>query len=91
MRYALWNLKSEVGNYLSGPEQAIYEAGGRAETSWADGYVENGATILGYVTGDFSLDLSSWNYREITQAEALAFCQAINSSASLLGDGRIAD
>lgn len=89
MRYALWNLKQEIDNYLSGPEQIIADNGGRAEGIWTDGNVEEGATILGYVFGDFNIDLSAWNYREIDVAEAMAFCQEIEPSASLINDGRI--
>lgn len=91
MKYALWNLKLEDANYLSGPEQIIADNGGRAEGAWTDGNVENGATILGYVYGHFNIDLSAWNYREINQIEALAFCQTINSNAFLLNDGRIGE
>lgn len=90
MKYALWNLKLENVNYLSGPEQTIYESGGYAEASWSNGPVELGATILGYITGTFEADISAWNYREITQEEALEFCQTINPNAFLDQDGRIA-
>lgn len=90
MRYALWDLKADLPNYLTGPEQKIYELGGFAEASWTSGEPQDGADILGYVTGDFNLtELSHWDYREITQEEALAFCQTINPEAYLLPDGKI--
>jgi len=89
MKYALWNLKIEADNYLSGPEQTIVQAGAQVETAWTDGFVENGATILGYIYGDFVADLSAWNYKEITQNEALAFCQALDSSAMVDEFGKI--
>lgn len=90
MRYALWDLVEDSANYYTGPEQKVFDLGGVAEASWANGIVENGADILGYITGDFdSAELSHWNYREISQQEALEFCQAINPEAYLLPDGRI--
>lgn len=91
MKYALWDLVEESANYLSGPESKIAELGGFAESSWSNGMVEDGADILGYITGDFdSTELSHWNYREITQQEALKFCQSINQDAYLLPNGKIA-
>lgn len=90
MRYALWNLKEDEPNYLTGPESKIVELGGAAEASWPNGRVEEGADILGYVIGNFDpAELLHWNYKEITQEEALAFCQAINPEAYLLPDGKI--
>lgn len=90
MKYALWNLDSANQKYQTGPEEEIMKAGGIAESAWANGEVELGADILGYITADFSgVDLTGWNYREITQQEALAFCLAINPEAYLLDDGRI--
>ena len=90
MKYAIWNLVQDEPNYLSGPEGKIAELGGHAEGGWSKGQVQTGADILGYVTGQFdSSDLSHWNYREVTQAEALEFCQQINPNAYLTEDGRI--
>lgn len=90
MKYAFWDLIEESPNYLIGPEPVIAEAGGRAEAAWTAGVVEDGADILGYVYGDFDpSDLAAWNYREITQQEALDFCLAIDPEAFLLPDGKI--
>jgi hypothetical protein len=90
MKYALWDLVEDSPNYLTGPESKIAELGGRAEASWTNGIVEQGADILGYVTGDFDAEeLSHWNYREVDEAEALAFCKAIDPNAYLLPDGKI--
>lgn len=90
MKYALWDLVKDESNYLTGPEGKIIELDGTAEASWTNGIVENGADILGYVTGDFdAAELALWNYREITQLEALQFCQEIDPNAYLLEDGRI--
>jgi hypothetical protein len=91
MKYALWDLVEETPNYLTGPEQAIFDLGGFGEASWTNGPVEQGADILGYVTGEFdSALLLVWNYREISQADALAFAQAINPNAFITEDGKIA-
>ena len=89
MKYALWNLAPESELYLSGPEETIALLGGSAEAGWTNGQVEAGADILGYVSGNFSGDLSKWNYREITQEEALHFCLEVDASAYLLPNGRI--
>ena len=90
MRYAFWDLKEDSPNYLTGPEAKIVELGGSAEASWTNGIVEDGADILGYVTGNFDAnELSHWNYREITQEEALDFCLAINPEAYILPNGKI--
>lgn len=90
MRYALWNLVEDEPNYLSGPESKIVELGGSAESEWSNGMVEDGADILGYVYGEFDVSkLAYWHYREITQEEAVEFCQSINQQAYLLPDGKI--
>jgi len=52
--------------------------------------VENGATILGYISERLDeRKLKAWQVTNLVQAEALAFCQAINFEAYLLDDGRI--
>lgn len=90
MRYAIWDLVEDIPNYLSGPESKIVKLGGSASGAWPNGVIEHGADILGYIDGDFDpAELSHWNYREVSQAEALAFCQEINPEAYLLPDGRI--
>ena len=90
MKYAFWNLVEDEPNYLTGPEPKIVELGGSAEAAWSNGMVEDGADILGYVTGNYDpAELSHWNYQEATQEEALAFCQSINPEAYLLPDGKI--
>ena len=52
--------------------------------------MENGGAILGYVTEpQDESQLTAWNFVNITEAEALAFCLAINPNAYLLPDGTI--
>jgi hypothetical protein len=90
MNYATWKLNFTDANYGTGPEDKIAELGFGAEGAWVAGEVENEATILGYVTGpQDEAELTAWDFQNITQAEALDFCLAINPEAYLLPDGRI--
>lgn len=91
MRYLIWRLNWDDSKHGTGPEQAIAQQGARAGASmFANPDVETG-TILGYLTeGDIDLSvLTSWQVAEVTQAEALAFAQVIDSEAYLLPDGVI--
>jgi hypothetical protein len=90
LNYALWNLNFTDPNYGTGPENKISQLGFGAEGAWSDGQVEMGSTIMGYVTEPQNeLELADWNFRNITQQEALEFCLSINRDAYLLADGRI--
>jgi hypothetical protein len=90
MNYATWKLDFSDPQYGTGPEQIIFDLGFKAEASWVSGEIENGGTILGYITEpqDESA-LSAWSFKNLTPAEALAFCQAINPNAYMLEDGKI--
>jgi hypothetical protein len=91
MNYATWKLNFTDPNYGTGPEDKIAELGSGAEGGWVDGQAENGGTILGYLTEPVDeSELTVWEVQNITQAEALDFCLAINPEAYLLDDGRIA-
>jgi hypothetical protein len=91
MNYATWKLNFTDPNYGTGPEDKIAELGFGAEGGWVDGQAENGDTILGYLTEPVDeSELTIWEVQNITQAEALDFCLAINPKAYLLDDGRIA-
>jgi hypothetical protein len=90
MNYATWKLNFADPKYGTGPEDKIAELGFGAEGAWVAGQVENGGTILGYVTEEQDeSELITWDFTNITEAEALAFCQGINPEAYLLPDGRI--
>lgn len=90
MNYATWKLNFADPKQGTGPEEKIAELGFAAEGAWADGEVQNGATILGYVTETQDEDeLSLWDFVNITQEEALDFCLALDPEAYLLEDGRI--
>jgi hypothetical protein len=90
MNYATWKLNFTNPEYGTGPEETIADLGFGAEGAWVAGEVENGGTILGYVTEPVDeSELTTWQVTNRTQAEALEFCLAINPAAYLLPDGRI--
>ena len=90
MNYATWKLNFTNPNYGTGPEDKIAELGFVAEGGWVDGQAENGGTILGYLTEPVDeSELTTWEVKNITQAQALEFCLALNPEAYLLPDGKI--
>ena len=90
MNYATWKLNFTDPQYGTGPEDKIAKLGFSAEGGWVAGQVQNGGTILGYVTEPVDeSELTAWEVTNITEAEALEFCLAINPEAYLLPDGRI--
>ena len=90
MNYATWKLNFTDPNYGTGPENKIAELGFGAEAAWVAGEVENGGTILGYVTEPVNeSELTTWQVTNITQSQAMEFCLAVNPEAYLLDDGRI--
>ena len=90
MNYATWKLNFTNPEYGTGPEEMIADLGYGAEGAWVAGEVENGGTVLGYVTEPVDESkLTAWQVTNITEAEGLEFCLAINPEAYLLPDGRI--
>lgn len=90
MNYATWKLNFANAEYGTGPEDAIIAVGNTAEGAWSKGDLAGGGVILGYVTNAVDeSELSTWQVKNVTQEEALAFCQSINSAAYLTEDGRI--
>jgi len=89
MKYATWILNFLDPQYGTGPETRIYNQGGTAEGAYADGDITDGAKILGYFTGE-PTSLEAWNFTELTQLEALAFVAAIDDTATVAENGRIA-
>jgi hypothetical protein len=90
MNYATWKLNFTDPNYGTGPEDKVAELGFSAEGGWLDGQITTGGTILGYVTEpQDESQLTDWEFTNITEAEALAFCQALNPNAYLRPDGKI--
>ena len=90
MNYATWKLNFANPEYGTGPEEAIADLGFGAVAAWSQGEPENGGTILGYVTEPVDeSQLTPWDVQNITQAEALAFCTALNPEAYLTDEGTI--
>jgi hypothetical protein len=90
MNYATWKLNFANPEYGTGPENKIGELGFSAEGAWVLGEIDNGGTILGYLTEPVDeSQLTTWEVTNISQSQALSFCQAINPAAYLLPDGRI--
>ena len=90
MNYATWKLNFANPEYGTGPEDKIGELGLGAEAGWVAGEVENGGTILGYLTEPVDeSELTPWQVTNISQADALDFCLDLNPAAYLLPDGRI--
>ena len=90
MNYATWKLNFDEPEYGTGPEAAIEALGVAVEASWSDGEPQNGGVILGYLDQPVDeLLLAPWELTNITQEEALDFCQALNENANVLPDGRI--
>ena len=90
MNYATWKLNFTDPNYGTGPEDTISELGIGAEGAWVLGQAENNGTILGYLTKPVNEEkLRTWEIKNISQSEALAFCLVVNSKAFLLPDGKI--
>jgi putative N-acetylmannosamine-6-phosphate epimerase len=89
VNYATWKLNFTDPNYGTGPEAKIAELGYSAEGAWLSGDIVGG-TIMGYVTQpQDESELTDWDFQNITEAEALAFCQAIVPEAYIDQDGRI--
>ena len=86
MNYLKWKL-SDDGTSGTGPEGTIADRGGLADASWA---VDDDGYRLGYLTQTANLDdLDTWDVSEVTEAQALTFCQALWEDAEVLPDGRI--
>jgi hypothetical protein len=90
MNYATWKLNFTDPKYGTGPEEKISELGLHAEAAWLAGDLEDGGTVLGYVSEPIDeTELTSWEFVNISQEEALSFCLEINESAYLSDNGRI--
>jgi hypothetical protein len=91
VNYATWKLSFLNSNYGTGPEEKIAELGFAAEGALSNGQVENGATILGYVSQILDpVELTEWQFENLSQEEALEFARTIAPSAYLLENGKIA-
>ena len=85
MIYLKWKLSE--GIWGTGPEDEIAARGGHAEAGWA---VDDDGYRIGYLTATATLtDLETWDVSEVTESEALTFCQAIWGAAEVQSNGRI--
>ena len=85
MIYLKWKLSE--GIWGTGPEDEIAARGGHAEAGWA---VDDDGYRIGYLTATATLtDLETWEGSEVTESEALTFCQAIWGDAEVQSNGRI--
>ena len=85
MRYLKWKL-SELGESGTGPEEDLNST----HRIGVGAYVDSHGYRIGYVP---DLDISGidaqWDVTEVTEAEALAFCQQLDAEAVVGADGRI--
>ena len=85
MTYLEWKLSD--GTWGTGPEETIADRGGLADASWA---VDTAGHRIGYLPQTANLDdLGTWVVTEVTEADALTFCQGLYADAEVLPDGRI--
>ena len=84
MIYLKWKLSEDTSG--TGPESLIVAAGGTAEASWA---VNTAGYRIGYASDDADLRGGPWQVTEVTEADALTFCQALYADAEVLPGGHI--
>ena len=84
MIFLKWRLSD--GTSGTGPESFIHDAGGTASPSWA---VDTPGYRIGYASDDADLRGGPWQVTEVTEADALTFCQALYADAEVLPDGTI--
>ena len=86
MTYLKWKLSND-GVWGTGPEGTIADRGGHAEAGWV---VDNDGYRIGYLTQTADLTgLGIWDVTEVTEAQALTFCQAIWADAEVMANGMI--
>jgi|TARA_R100001530_G_C4255155_1_gene138942 hypothetical protein len=83
--YLKWKLAE--GTWGTGPEAIINDRGSTAMASWA---VDDDGYRIGYLTDSVDLSgLETWDVTEVTESEALAFCQNIWADATVDSNGYI--
>jgi hypothetical protein len=84
MRYLKWKLSE--GTSGTGPEVEL----NLVNKITVGSYVDSDGYRIGYVPDfDISGVGADWNVTELTEAEALAFCQQFYDDAEVTADGRI--
>tara|TARA_R110000751_G_scaffold7204_1_gene29776 strand:- start:27 stop:308 length:282 start_codon:yes stop_codon:yes gene_type:complete len=86
MKYLKWKLSH--GTWGTQPGYAIVAMGGRATVGWA---VDDDGYRIGYLWENVDITHldSAWDVSEVTEAQALAFCQQFYAAASVWSDGQI--
>lgn len=85
MIYLKWKLSE--GTWGTGPEVIINDRGSTAMAGWA---VDDDGYRIGYLTDSVDLSgLETWDVTEVTESEALAFCQNIWADATVDSNGYI--
>ena len=86
MIYLKWKLSND-GVWGTGPEETISDRGGVAH---AGSYVDDDGYRIGFMTEAADLTgLGTWDVTEVTEAQALAFCQEFYPDAEVLDGGYI--
>jgi len=86
MRYLKWKLSHDVwGTY---PVETIAAMGGKANTSE---YVDGDGYRIAYLSEDVDISAldSVWDVTEVTEAQALTFCQQFYEDAVIMANGRV--
>ena len=81
MRYLKWKLSE--GTYGTGPEAEL-SLGNKIT---AGGYVDSDGYRIGYLPDLDISSMSEWDVTEVSEADALAFAQAIWADAEINSDG----
>ncbi len=86
MKYLKWKLSH--GTWGTHPVATIAAMGGRANTGWA---VDDDGYRIAYLWEDVDITQldSAWDVTEVTEAQALTFCQQFYAGAEVQDGGTI--
>jgi hypothetical protein len=88
MKYLKWKLHDPSGLSGTHPVETIAAMGGRANTGWA---VDDDGYRIAYLWEDVDISQldSAWDVTEVTEAQALTFCQQFYAGAEVQDGGTI--
>ena len=81
MRYLKWKLSE--GTFGTGPEMELNSV----NKITAGGYVDSDGYRIGYLPDIDTSSMGEWDVTEVSEADALAFAQAIWADAEIDSDG----
>jgi hypothetical protein len=83
-----FHYKLSEGVWGTNPYDAVAALGSLLDPNWA---VDDDGYRIAYVTGDCDPDDLDpvWDVTEVTEAQALTFCQQFYEDAEVMPDGRI--